>query len=345
MTTTELGICSVTADMTAKAAIGPAWAAAVRALSPRLTYVRTSFGADAAGNVSVSLLRKGLAAWRDAGLEVIPVLEGSLARPGLAQNDVLGWKGDPLKSPWIDSYTNNVIALLGALGDLCPRRVWLLNEGNVQAAADPQGDGHVIPQLLMGETPDPAKPEAMAPQVFWSAMQHAGYWLKKERVGVKTVYPGALSLDLAFLTGLEDNWIGGYLGTGIAYLAAHGVKAPFAFDGLSLNTEGLCSPAYGAYLREGLAALKSRMGISGPTIIGEWGVPNAAGGAPLGVGTMQATGAQLASLAAGMSWFSAHPVGGYGALRLAYQDGEIVPAGPLAWAALLPGLLASIEGG
>lgn len=333
------GIVAPIADQQAKACAGEAWCEAVGGISPRIAFVRGSIGADHQGNVDVGLLKRGLQAYADVRLPVHAVLElnlGPLASHN--PNDHLGYHGDMFKNPFIDAYTNVVIKLLNELGDLCPAVVWLGNEFNVQAALNPTGSGKVIPQLALGDLADPSKPEALSPEAAWSLTYHASYWIAKECPQVLTIYPAALSYDLAFKTSQYDDWIGGFIDTGFAYLARHGAKAPWPFTGLSLNTEGIMDTAYAAYIRSGMAQHKQDHGIGGPTVIGEWGVP-AAG---LDVGAMTTTARLLSGICEEMSFFAAHQSGGYGIFALTFAGGLFVPGAPTEWLAALPGMLEAV---
>src|ERR1035437_6476698 len=144
---TTLGIVSPVADQTDLAAVGSAWVAAIKAISPKLTDVRVSIGKGAQGRFDLNLLKRGLQAFKDGGLHVSAVLEANLGPMNLNPNALLGYQNSPFLNPFISEYSDSVVTLLGDLdrANLCPDTVWICNEGNVQAAANPRTGLPTIP--------------------------------------------------------------------------------------------------------------------------------------------------------------------------------------------------------
>jgi hypothetical protein len=333
------GIVSPLCDQNAQVAVGPAWVAAIKALSPHITFVRGSISADSHGNLDIALLKRGLQAFADAGLEVRAVLElnlGPLAKQN--PNASLGWKGDVFKNPFIDAWVNRTIALLNDLGPLCPSKVWVCNEMNLQAARNPTNTG-VIPELVMGGIADPSKPSALSGKVAWSMTYEAALWLKRECKRVTTIYPAAMSILVAFNGSQHDGWVEGFINTGLQYLQAHGVHAPFPWDGLSANMEGLVTEDYARYTAEGLQGHMTDWGMTGPLVVGEWGVPSSSPGKPLNVPAMTAAIAGISRHFDSAAFFAAQVYGGYGIWPVQHIGGEIVPGAATDWATALPVML------
>jgi hypothetical protein len=340
----QQGICSVIASQDRHAAVGASWCRAVRNLSPRLTWVRGSIAAHRDGSLDSTLLRRGLQAFADVGLEVVPVLElnlGPLAT--LNPNAGLGFKGDPLKSAFSDAYTNRVIALLNDLRDLCPARIILGNEFSLQAAANPTGSGHVIPQLALDEVADPLKSSALSPEAAAALTYHAAYWIARQCPRVTTIYPAAMSYDLQFRTSFFDRWVQGYLDDFYSFLTGHGLGPEMPFTGFLLNAEGNnLDAAYGDYVRTGVAQHRKDHAITGPFLLTEWGVPNGGPDKPINLPAIQDTARVMSGICEGMAFYAAQADGGYGCFRVGYQAGEIVPTAPLEWASLLPTILEAL---
>jgi hypothetical protein len=336
----ELGICSVLADQNNHAAVGPAWCQAVKALSPRITFVRCEIAASRSGHVDTALIARGLHAWRDVGLEVRAVLSLNLG-PLATQNPNadLHWKGDWFKSPFIDAWTNNAIQILTELGAIAPEKIWIANEMNLMAAANPLGTGQVLPPLAMGGVADPTKPSALSPEVAWSLTYHAALWIKRQCPRVTVVYPAALSILVSFLTSQHDSWVEEWTNQGNQYLYDHGVRPALPWDGMTANLEGLMTESYSRYTAEGLRQHMTDWGITGPLVVGEWGVPHSMPGRPLDTVAMQEAVAALARHFDSMAFFAAHVSDNYGIWPMRFVAGEIVPGEPTDWITALPPML------
>jgi hypothetical protein len=335
----EHGIVSPLFDGNAKAAVGLAWVSAIKALSPSITFVRGSISADARGRVNVPLLRAGLRAFAAAGFEVRGVVEFNLGDRTLNPNALLGYQGDYLKNPWIESQTQRTITLLQRLGNDAPSIIWWGNEPNSQAALNPLGSGRVLPVLEMGGTADPLKPEAMSPQVYFASLYHAAYWIKRECPRVQAVYPAALSCFVAFHTSMQDDWIGNYWARGIQYLTDHELKPPWPWQSISLNLEGLVDLPYAQYIAQGVDTIQRTIGGTGGLVVGEWGTPASSPGKPLNVAAMAVAAQAIDAVAESMSFFSAHVSGGYGIWPMRYASGQIVPGTPTDWETALPPMI------
>lgn len=346
---TTLGIVSPVADQTALAAVGPEWVAAVKAISPKLTDVRVAIGCSAKGICNVSLLKRGLQAFKDGGLHVSAVLEANLGPMNLNPNDFLGYQGSPFLNQFISEYSDSAVMLLGELEkvNLCPDTVWICNEGNVQAAANPRTGLPTIPALKLGDKPDHEKPEAMAPEAWWSLQRWAAGLIQLKVPAVKHIIPGGLSCDAAFKTSMYDNWVGNYIETGMQYLVTNGLRQPWPWEGLCLNVEGIIPYSYARYLAGGLSFHKGNWGINGPNIWGEWGVPNPTPKNPANNTAVQESYFALANVgkAAAMYWYAAQPDRDYGCLGLGFKNGEIVPLAPLYWGNNLGDVLSGVWDG
>jgi hypothetical protein len=276
------------------------------------------------------------------GLEVRAVIENNLAPQGvLNPNDA--HLGANSVNAWGLEQTQRTIAILQSLGPhLSPAILWAGNEPNVQAADNPQGDGSVIKTLKLGDWADPRKPEAMSPEAYFTFLHYFASMVKAHCWWVKTIYPAALSCAVNFQTSEYDDWIGGYIDKGMAALHNLGLQPPWPWDGLSLNMEGNVSPEYAKYTAFGLSQHKKEHQIQGPTVIGEWGIPAGQPNKPVDEQAASTTFKALNQYTESMSFFAAHITGGYGCMKLGYDNGVFIPGDKTDWLPRLKTLLENL---
>jgi hypothetical protein len=273
------------------------------------------------------------------------VLEFNMAPPGGAMANALPTLptifGKLKVNTFIQKWTDAAISALRGLPHehLPALGVILGNEPNLQAAEQTVGSGQVIPYLSPGMAPDPSQPSAMAPEIYFAFLYYAAWRLHKEFPHL-TIYPAAMSLDAAFNTSMTDGWIGEYYATGMNSLLAAGLTPPWPWQGFAANIEGVVPRKYAQYVAYGASHLKSLWGISGPTIVPEWGVP--AGN--LDVGTLTDTYHNLGEICAMMSFFQAQTkvpgsLDDYGVFDYHYATGVFVPGTRTAWFKALQGML------
>ena len=307
---------------------GDAWFAALDALRPgKPLAIRGSIAGGADGTVDIAMYRESLQRYAAHGHTVYAVLEASIGRQaGMNPNDVLRPEGQCATNNWIESYSLTCCDTLLKLGDAAPTNLILFNEANI-----------VVPHLAPGDAIPADKPEALSPQVAAAAT-----WLTATRIrslcpAVQNIYPAAMSDLVKFQTSVSDEWLGGWVTEQFQYLQSLGLSAPWPFGGLLVNQEGNPNLAYEQYIFYGLSHLKSTFGLTGPTLITEWGdgVPPQS---PADVAAITASFTAMNSLAYAMFFFTAGFYENYGTWQVGVSNGELVPGTQTPWVPLLQSL-------
>ena len=280
------GIVTFLTDSEKGVRIGHEWMADLAHLkgAPNHLLLRAPISANSHTNkVLMDPLIAGMQLCKDTDFKMIPVLHGgmdhSYTLPGKGPEDypnaVLGFKGFATLNAYIDAYCASCVSTLNALGDLCPDTVYIWNEPNLFACDIQPGD-HTPPSR---DDVAGGKTSALAPEVFLSLLYHAAYRIREQvtdahgKPRVKHIWPGTFSLLLKFKTDPKSDWVLGYYERGLQFLASQGIVAPYPWEGMGLNCEGLIDVGGGAYVASALRDFMARWGITGPLTIGEWSVP------------------------------------------------------------------------
>ena len=342
------GVVSPLCDPSTGVFPGPDWLDAIESLRQgQPLAIRGSIGADPENHVHLDWLRNGMRAYRARGHPVYLVLEASLSRfhelpanagnPALLPNAALGFEGNPLLNDFINRYSLtacSVLEQLRATGDL-PAGVWLANEPNVLSSGVQPGDSIPV-----------TKPEALAPAVYGALLQTTAMRLRALVPQLTTIWPACFSVLVKFATGVagESPWFEHYWRLALAYLAAHGQHPPYPWIGLGANLEGaVAAPnqfgpgTYADYVFYSLARIKGEFGITGPSVVGEWGVPSQG----LNTDVMAASFRALDHYASHMFFFCAGMWENYGTWPVTIAGNRFIPGPPTA---LVPFLRAMYTG-
>ena len=341
------GICSVIADPVALAGAGTAWAAAVRAISPALTYVKCPINGGPNGFLP-ELLNAGAAAYSAAGFSMQWLLEATLAPPEAGPANALPTLPTPYKrlkasrfsQLWTDAATNAILAVPLSLR---PTSILLLNEPNLQAAPQTIGSGEMIPYLEQDMVPNALKPSSMAPECYFAFLYYAASRLRQKFPDI-AIYPAPVSIAAAFNTSMTDGWVGEYTDRGMRSLVDAGLTRPWPWSGFVANIEGVVSKNYADYVAYGAAKLKGKWGITGPNVWAEWGVPATD---DMDESAMRDTCANLAATAGMMSFFQMQTkepgsLTDYGIVDYSFADGQFMPGTPTRWRTALPPMLEAL---
>lgn len=270
------GIALELVDQGSGAPIGPTVMRDIATFSPAPNHLklRASLNAGPDGFINVSSYTSALQTVVNSGFD-LPwlVIQGGTeegyqklkgaARLAAMPNAKLGYKGDPFLNPYIDILANKVVSFMDALPrELVPKYWFLWNEGNEDSIT-----------LQEGQDPGPNKPMSVAGRV-WGAMLVTLTKRIKAKYPDTVLIPGSLSCLAKFFTDPAGDWVAGYLGLALDYINTHGVAAPYGFESLSLNLEGILSETYIEGCAKQLTAVMRKYGITGQTVIGEAGEHN-----------------------------------------------------------------------
>jgi hypothetical protein len=340
------GIVSKIYDSSQRTGIGSAWLADLAHLSPSPHHllIRASVVADTLTNtVNTQALVGDLRQYSAAGFPVYLVLDHGfdvfdLLRPGAtmdsAANAPLGFNGDRLLSRYINHFSLQAVAVVQHLQGLIAG-VFIWNEPNLDSST-----------LAPGQIP--TKPSSLAPEVFGALLYSTTKRLRAACPWLQVIYPGALSCLVGFDTDARGPWIGGYMDKAIAYLRAAGAVEPWEWDGVCLNLEGVVTESYMRYTAGAIDDLKgpTHWGVSGPLVVGEWGVSNGGPGV-LSADKMHAAFTAINDHSDLMFFFSHHALEpgnptSYGCTAYSQSNGIFIPTTLLPWHALVTDELARL---
>ena len=332
----EQGIVSFSYDPVSGNTVTDAWCQDLNNINPSPTtpelVVRTVVRGDANNHVPIAGYQAAMDTWTRNGFTVAAVLPPEFdgaAATGFCPNDTLGRKGNPLLNDYINDFSfraENFAAHLTAHG---LSTYWVWNEPNTNG------------RIASGTNCPPgssAQPKSLAPANF-AALLYQGCTRIKAGGGAGTiVYAGALSM-LYPGNPVSNPHFDLYMEAVYAYLASHGVHAPFPWDALSINMEGLwpASSGYAGRVLRALEAVQNKYNDTTPVIVSEWGAKSqyATQQSPSAAETY----ADLRSTFEAMYFFE-HGTDpeGYGASTWGAPAQQITPTGQTPWYPVLQNL-------
>ncbi|GAC1433629.1 MAG: hypothetical protein NVSMB65_07530 [Chloroflexota bacterium] len=330
------GIVSFSFDPLSGNTVTDVWCQDLNNLNPSAQtpelLVRTVARSDANNQVPIAGYQAAVDTWVSNGFSVAAVLppefDGAAAN-GLCPNDVLGFQGNPLLNAYINDFSFRAENFAANLAPHGLNTYWVWNEPNINGRIS---SGSNCPP---GST---AVPTALAPANF-AAMLYQGCTRIKAGGGPGTkVYAGALSM-LYPGKPLNNGHFDLYMDAVYAYLTGHGVRAPFPWDALSLNMEGLwpASSHYAAQVKQALQAVQRKYHDTSPIIVSEWGVKAryATQVSPNATDTYNDLRTSFATM-----YFFEHGTDpdGYGATTWGAPNQQITPTGQTPWYSVLQSL-------
>lgn len=246
--------------------------------APHHLQIRTSIGVDTFNKVNIPAYINVFKLLQAHGFE-LPwiVIQGGLeegyhqysgaAYQANMPNARMGYQGNGLLNPYIDLLTQKVIGLVDAFfaAGVLPKYWFIWNEGNEDSDS-----------LQVGQVPQ--KPMALSAEVFGAMLIHmtrAVSFACPDAFKQVVMIPGSLSCLAKFNTDPAGPWVGGYLNDALAFVkTAYGYQAPYLFSSLCLNLEGILTDDYCRGCAQQLGVVMRKNGITGGTIIGEWGEQN-----------------------------------------------------------------------
>lgn len=338
----DQGIVSFSFDPNSGNYISDSWCADLQALVPAgqssSLRVRTpviSAGAD--NSLPVAGYRAALDIYRNHGISVGAVLPPEFDRAdhiGACPNDPLGADGDPLLNTYIDHYARRAAEVASPLAPHGLTTYWVWNEPNMNGRL---AQGENCPPGAQGVHPTSLSPANFAALLYQSCT-------RLRASGATQIYAGALSM-LYPSSPQNSSVFDLYMDAVYRYLNQQGIRAPYPWDALSLDMEGLWprSSGYAGQVFQALRSVQRSYGDESPIIVSEWGTkwryadqqqPNA-----------QETYDDLRSTFAAMYFFE-HGTNaeGYGATEWGVSGGQFVPtAMKTAWYARLQALFGADE--
>jgi hypothetical protein len=318
--------------------------------APNELFIRLPVSADlTTGKIDMDAWKQVLQLYKQNNLEVGLILHNALEcrytlepdpikKQALGPNAALG--PDPSQrflNDYINKFSLSAASFLQGLGDLCPATVWVGNEPNLDSSALKQGQNS--PPTTGG-----FKPSSMAPEVFGSLLYMTAVRIRAMAPQVENIYTGSLSCLIKEDTDPKGPFIGDYISKALSYLESCGVKSPFPFNGITLNMEGNVTDKYAAYAASVMTDIKTKYGLTGPSIVGEWGVANGSLD-PVEMGACYQALCKYFALICFFQLYTmkSHQFTSYGCLDWTIQDGIFVPLEHAAWFDVLQGLLASYQ--
>lgn len=318
------------------ARIGPDWLSMIAHLSPAPNHLllRAGITSSSTNHIDISTLQEVFELCKQHDFEIVPVLHngieqyyGSLNAADLSDNSPnakLGLNGNPLLNNYINHYSITSMRVLQQLPSV--NKVFLGNEPNLLVNKNLKAGEYCPPNI-------PGKESAVSPEVFGSTLYTTAMMIKKNVPTIEHIWPSAFSLLVKFHTDPKGPWILGYWEKALQYLKSHGIVSPYPWEGIALNMEGLLDNDSAQYIATSLKDFMNKWGITGPLVVGEWGVP----AANLDINGMNITYKALRDHFDYMFFFQSSVYDNYGvANRSINPQGFIIPTTTTAWYDVLP---------
>lgn len=239
--------------------------------APRHLKIRASLSVGPDNTVNVGAYMKAFQALKDGGFDPPwMVIHGGLETAyqklkGFAYqvampNAKLGYLSNPLLNQYISALADKVVKAMTDFGDLCPKYWFLWNEANEDSNTLQEGQ---VPQKSM----------ALSAKNYGALLATLSAQIKDTFPNV-VLMPGSLSCLAKFNTDPAGPWVGQYFGSALQYMNDNGVKAPYNFENITLNLEGILTDEYVEGCAKQLSVVMRTYGLTGQTIIGEWGEEN-----------------------------------------------------------------------
>ncbi len=332
------GITSFSYDPNSRHTISDAWCEDLKKVAPAggpPILIRTPIVAVGADNaLEIDGYQGATERWTAHGFSAGAVLPPEFDRAdkvGECPNATLGHQGSPLLNPYIAHFAGRAEDLAFRLAPHGLTTYWVWNEPNINGRI---AQGTNCPP---GST---ARPGSLSPANFAALLYQGCQHIKAgaARANTKvTVYAGALSVLHPSPT-QGNPMFDLYLDAVYSYLHDNGVRAPFPWDGVSLNMEGLWSEDYAGSVARAIRNVRGKYGDESPIVVSEWG-HKAQYANQAGPNTAQATYDNLRTTFDALYFFEHGWDGeGYGATKWGVANNQFVPTGQTEWYPLLQSL-------